>query len=303
MWDASGWRTLITRAADMEVFNGLPGQLILPGTEGYFRANVGGVQQIWYRAPIALNQWRAYDPLAGAYLQPDDADRLGRLNPEGYVYARSSPEEMFDETGSKSNRTAKLPTIPDGFAVSFDSSCYVHPNIAAEWGRAVTEIAKCAKGRCGKAGGDKFLRQWMFAMQTGNIFCSNGQPNFAIDFNRNVRSFSDGSLNIGGGQSNGVTLFGRGMFIWERTTVIALKINEDTCLARVIAHEALHAVFPTLPIIDGLNRDAQAMLDAFQYFFPAYNPLAIDPNPVNGDNHDEIKYGNDPIEKCVSCPQ
>src|SRR4051812_15721440 len=72
-WDAAGWRHVEGRASDMWVPFGLAGQVILDGTEA---GTVAAGQSL--RPELALNQLRAYDPLQGAFLQPDPADQSGR---------------------------------------------------------------------------------------------------------------------------------------------------------------------------------------------------------------------------------
>jgi YD repeat-containing protein len=84
-WDATGWRQIVgTPQPNMWVPFALPGQIILEGTEAF----AGSTTTV--RAPIALNQWRAYDPLLGAFLQSDSLDHRTRLTPEGYVYGCGS---------------------------------------------------------------------------------------------------------------------------------------------------------------------------------------------------------------------
>ncbi|MBP9204513.1 MAG: hypothetical protein KBG28_11140 [Kofleriaceae bacterium] len=111
-YDASGWRQVVTQVggADMYMPFGLPGQLTLErvATNGATAgvdstaAYASGAGYAHTRPPLILNQWRVYDPLMGAYLQPDGLDRSGRTDPEQYTYARARGTTLSDPTGQES---------------------------------------------------------------------------------------------------------------------------------------------------------------------------------------------------------
>ncbi|MCL4228295.1 MAG: hypothetical protein KJZ91_27840 [Myxococcales bacterium] len=104
-----------------------PGQLIAPGT--HIEDDVGT------RPALVLNNARVYDPLLGAYLQPDPADPYVRT-PEGYAYARNNPLHWIDPTGMRS--------IPESSRVAdglwFEDSCGVTARGIVGVGTAIAAV-------------------------------------------------------------------------------------------------------------------------------------------------------------------
>jgi len=74
----------------------LPGQIVL-GSEA-----VTGTSTTTVRPSIALNGWRSYDPLFGAFLQPDTNDQSGTSWPEQYFLALNNPVAFQDRIGNSS---------------------------------------------------------------------------------------------------------------------------------------------------------------------------------------------------------
>nr|MBA3406108.1 RHS repeat protein [Gemmatimonadaceae bacterium] len=73
-WDATGWRQIVgTPQANMWVPFALPGQILLDGTAAFSGASTTTV-----RPELSLNRWRGYDPMVGAFLQPDPTDTTAR---------------------------------------------------------------------------------------------------------------------------------------------------------------------------------------------------------------------------------
>lgn len=181
-WDATGWRTFIGQPQPEMWFPfGLPGQIILgptrvtgssgavlqDGTEAY-ASGAGGT---WTRPPVALNQWRAYDPYMGAFLQPDPADPDGRMGPEGYAYAFNSPVNAADPRGDRGRSQLIRRGLPSGWGYHFgDSNCLMRKTeIENAIDQAWTDVSNCRLGTCGEAGGagSNFRRQWIAALLTG----------------------------------------------------------------------------------------------------------------------------------------
>ena len=308
-WDAAGWRTISTQAADMQVWFGLPGQLLLPYTDAYTSGLVGGVTKTWYRAPIAINQWRAYDALTGMYLQPDDADRIGRTDPEGYAYARSSPTTATDRTGASSIARSLWP-----WPFRIDDSCDgIREEMIAALNQAISDVMKCTSLNCGSGGGaQNFKRQWVFALMTGNTYCaspghpvtlpSGGDPIEVWGADAPKSSWV-GTLRRNGQGEQAFTRPGRSDFLQHRNTVVGATFQKS-CLARVLAHEAAHGVFGTLPYEQFVS---SSVFNSRQYF-AKYNQATslgreLPDNYGREDHHGNIAGRSSPDQQRASDPQ
>ena len=279
-WEASGWRTFVgTPQPEIWVPFGLPGQVILGSTWAYgivaprrdtgfwqvgteaFASGTGGT---WTRPPIALNQWRAYDPLTGAFLQPDGADMEGRLMPEGYAYGRSSPTTMADFDGRRASSLAPLPAAKD-LTYRLDGSCESGrgPNIDSALRQAILDIWSCSDGRCGEIA---FRRQLLFALQTGTYYCVSG-ANDRVDVNHprqgkvRYKLRTDGNGCIDAFFADGPRRGDRasdtscgvdfninipGQYLAERQVVVGPSLGRHSCFKQVLVHEALHSSLKTL---------------------------------------------------------
>lgn len=267
-WDASGWGTWVgTPQPEMWVPFGLPGQVVLgavrrsTGTAwGTEAANASGASAT-ARPPISLNQWRAYDPFVGSFLQPDPADSTGRLSPEGYVLARSNPLYFEDRTGANSSVRESL-RIELGWWTDLlngpyllDSGCedtqkFLNGAIAL----AYLAVSTCVGKGCSI--GDIHRREWMATIANSLYSCPIGK--FTNSDGDQLRVYADNApqsptkySNIFGGDAppSGIPAFsddgrmtstGRlwQVFLSRR----ALRATSLGCLAFVVAHEAGHGV-------------------------------------------------------------
>ncbi len=178
-WDASGWRAYVgTPQPEIWVPFGLPGQVVLGTTRIYPGSTrdateaiaMNGTNIAWFRPPIALNQWRAYDPLLGAFLQPDGADHEGRTDPEGYVYARHRPTNMIDPTGRQAywwNGSLLQHRAFD--TCTPDHAWKLNNAISA----AVKAVDECSFGWCGpgNVSGEDFKRMWKWYLRKADYLC------------------------------------------------------------------------------------------------------------------------------------
>ena len=107
---------------------------------------------------IALNQLRAYDPLTGGFLQPDEMDRLGRTDPEGYVAFRGNSLLYTDPTGAKSTIIANP-----------DCTLEKEMDIINAANSAAMDIMKCHFGLC--LVGDDYKRTLNYTLMTSTYGC------------------------------------------------------------------------------------------------------------------------------------
>ncbi len=247
------------------------------------------------------------------YLQPDDADRIGRTDPEGYAYARSSPTTATDRTGASSRAPSLWP-----WPFSIDASCAAQEaKIRAAVSQAYAEIAKCERGECGgsSTAAINFKRQWMFAMLTGNYYCSRvghplrmpalgkGADGPWVTFNpwtlaeldaQNKPANWEGMLNLRDG--NGTEAFteeGLQNFIGGRNIGLGETISDGSCLARVVGHEAAHGVFNSLPREQRFDKGADPR-NGSQFFAPYYGGFNA---WRSGNSESQVRA----LEKCITC--
>ena len=189
-WDANGHRTIVGSQIEMFVPFGLPGQVILDTMEiayddqGVVHQNIGteafasGTSGTWIRPPIALNQWRSYDPIAGAFIQPDPADQRGRLNPEEYLLARGNPLYFVDPDGADSTPNESKEWFPSSFSVTWDESCSERKEVYSRaLQNAAMDIRKCTSGDCGNA---TIKRQLLFALSVGTYYCVSSDRSLSL---------------------------------------------------------------------------------------------------------------------------
>jgi RHS repeat-associated protein len=292
-WDATGVRSLIgDPQPDMWVPFGLPGQLILEGTEA------AGASGTATRPPIALNRLRAYDPLLGSFLQPDPADQTGRLLPEGYIYGRGNYVGRVDVSGAYSEELEALNRqIPQRWRKSFDDSCkmfspdvYKILNDSNLVDKIAADIDNCKNGKCGDDvfAGKNIKRQWKVAMLSGRYFCANS----------NVPTDWHGAQWVV--DSDGKPLSNREFDTedWARTITPQQRLGrrqtlvgeqpKDGCWARMIAHEALHGVLSSIPIS--------------QVTVVGQGPGGLKPwsSELRNFGHSVI-MGDDGLEMCIRC--
>lgn len=240
-WDATGIsRTVGQAQGEMWVPFGLPGQIVLgstavltdlgssiqPGTEAFAE----GVDASWTRPPIALNRWRAYDPLLGAFLAPDPLDAQGRPNPEGYAYARHAFPFRFDPTGLISTMFCDEKQIKDAATSAID------------------QINKCILGACtGFPGSEGFRRSWVSVISNSMFLCvSSDTPWLSwafgvaqVDRDGRVWTYKESVLIDSGGLGRAVGILDW-MIIGDPNAPRPILTGGSRCLAQFIAHEALH---------------------------------------------------------------
>ncbi|MEO7729720.1 MAG: hypothetical protein ABIY55_02025 [Kofleriaceae bacterium] len=315
-WDAAGWRHIEGRPSDMWVPFGLAGQVILDGTEA---GTVAAGQSL--RPAIALNQLRAYDPLQGAFLQPDPADQSGRLAPEGYLYGRGDYVERVDATGAYSKDLDYLnKKIPIRSRRSFDDSCVNNSKSVYERLRdqelinqIASDIDTCKNGSCGEPKiGANIKKQWKIALLTGRYFCAYSTYKKGVDPGKSAVTWDGAGWQVYGPKSDA---YGGDKWVgmprgiraadgevldnaWARTitpepdlysrqTLVGLA-PRDGCWARMIAHEALHGVIDSMPITD-----AQLAVP------PELRGLTWG-SGLLGDGHSVI-MGASGLEECIRC--
>jgi hypothetical protein len=239
-WDASGWQTWVgTPQPEMWVPFGLPGQVVLGATRrttgtvwGTEAANSGGPSAT-ARPPIALNQWRGYDPFVGMFFQPDTVDQLGATRPEGYAYGFFNSVKNAD---------------PMGLATDI-YECGLHE--VATWlaavGQVYSDISKCIEGECGLPGGDTLRRTWLSELlKIGAIACLN--PDRISPFGSIRRS--DGAIKV-----PSETVFSAYAYSLPASPELASSLivvgyyhnDIHTCPKQIIAHEVLHIANKGLP--------------------------------------------------------
>jgi RHS repeat-associated protein len=282
-------------AEDMWIPFGLPGQLILDKTIAY--ASGGGFTHT--RPALALNQWRVYDPLIGAFLQPDGADLKSRLAPEGYVFARAAPTEFTDPSGLSSrlfysfgdhlfNRLLE-DGIGPGVSYQFDSSCNDEDRLTymIAHNLAFLKLVICAKGICGSSRGK---RAWLATLSLGEVHCRTAN-------NYNTRFGPDGDWAPGVDgvlhsptEGDAYALSREGPDGRSLFSAFALEDSSE-CLASVIAHEAVHRSIDILPVY-GINPVHTALWPLL--------PFAL-PTSVRRTLHDEETFVENSVEDCFDC--
>jgi hypothetical protein len=128
--------------------------------------------------------------------------------------------------------------------------------------KAIYGVEGCLSSLCGgggKAGSRNVTRQWIFALATGRYFCPDIDAPVDIPVGKHhrltVAVISDpNNPDVGllqtayGGSAGGRTLvLGKGENLYDRKTAIAPRESPKGCLARTLAHEALHGVMDTIP--------------------------------------------------------
>jgi RHS repeat-associated protein len=262
-WDATAWRTLQgVPQPDMWVPFGLAGQLILDGTEA---RDPGASAAL--RPALVINQFRVYDPLFGAFLQPDPADATARLSPEGYLYGRGNYVANVDPSGAQSRQrpSAPLDMIPGGWDNYIDPSCsdnLVEGQIQADLLNSVvagilSDIEKCKSDECGKIMNENIRRQWRFALLTGTYYCATKKGTPVTQHGQKYLYQLDTSgkikLSLGDSDFARTGILQDGETLSDRVTVFGTALEKGGCWKRLVAHEALHGVLETLPV-DFVNR-------------------------------------------------
>ena len=234
-WDATGWRKSVgTPQPNMWVPFALPGQLVFDETSAFT-----GTSTMTVRPEIILNRWRAYDPLAGAFLQPDPMDHRARRAPEGYTYGRGNPVGMIDYTGNHTEAiSAPLLHLFLQQSMSFES-CTLEERQSdiSETADAILQIYSCHAGSCSFEGGN-LRRQFIHTLMREVVAC----PGVGTTW-RGHQSLTVGFIDGGGRHSYGFTFPGDP---YPRMTLSWPSLHADkgprTCLGQIIAHEALHWV-------------------------------------------------------------
>jgi hypothetical protein len=295
-WDASGMRNWVgTPQPEMWVPFGLPGQIVLDRNVVYdnagpttsetwgTRAYASGTGGTWTRPAIALNRWRAYDPLLGGFVQPDPLDNYARLDPEGYAYGRNRFVDAFDANGANSDKDLVFVDreVPwggnAGWAGTNTESCSPTDVVAltASYALAEYKISTCTAGLCRVS--ESLKRKWLNALYMSPVSCPK-----TLDFNFiPIGVIRDGF----GWDSRGATaartwvydVSNRGSEYYPRT-IEAFWLEGSDCLASTIAHERLHTLFhpfasgdlginPSVPMkLDG-DYEEQLMHDAVWHCF------------------------------------
>jgi YD repeat-containing protein len=252
-WDATGWRTIVTQSGgpiDMWVPFALPGQLVLGTTSAY--ASGGGTTHT--RPPLALNQWRVYDPLMGQFLQPDGADAHARQAPAGYLAVRGSPVLFADADGR--NDGTYFHNLTEQFlrTFAFGPDC-PQMEIATASAHAYIQVAMCMDGVCALPGRSEIKKRWLEALASRRFECPRRGQNYKGTYVSGwvqAGGYEDGRLmDSRGGSAQGQTDIRAGVTSSTPTPTmflppVAFPYNDPyqphECLAQVLAHEALHVV-------------------------------------------------------------
>jgi hypothetical protein len=273
-WDATGWRTWIGQPQpEMWVPFGLPGQIVLGKTVVFDAAGESevtwGTEAVaadptgtWTRPPIALNQWRAYDPLLGAFLKPDLADQAGRLSPEAFAYGRSSPAAYADEDGLLSS--ALYPWDRFGSPL-IDISCgYRFLELNNAIALAFKAIEECFGSNCTPGGPDDTKRRlWLHSIASARYKCPNGPGNWAYQLVGEGRGYyaywyDDADKRVHRRKRDAIGNDGidQEPFVAFNDSAVGRSIADQgiylapytgPCLAETVAHEAAHSAFGVDP--------------------------------------------------------
>lgn len=269
------------------------------------------------RPPLAANMARAYDPLMGAFLQPDPMDSEGRSMPEAYAYGRWSPVGVVDTNGAKSTDVA-----PQEFA---------HPNkecrpvkgfedyaksmtgsLQSAIDSAANDIAKCTSGLCGlSAAGRNLKRAWLYFLNNDNYYCVGyGGSAWAWTVTSPEGLFISSDDELAGAFTKTEILV-KGMTPATFLPPIAFRywyVHNNAggyvdCPARLVAHESLHAVLHNMTY-DQLISDSGMIPDnPADYVTPTTDSL---PRPLMSDLFNGIPMYNEEdavveLSKCVGC--
>lgn len=306
-WDATGWRTLIGQPQpEMWVPFGLPGQIVLGptwvgGSTGVLQtateAYATGTGGDWVRPPIALNQWRAYDPLMGSFLQSDSGDQTARLNPEGYIYGRNRPGSLVDPMGYESVSLFSLPNI-EGCSES------QRRKIETVFNELIMTVAKCDKGLCAGAGGGQDLRRlWASMLLRSPIICANYfsfstlSPNEFVNIDGRFIDRTDGSRARALSNGSKIELppagFGPGY-------AAPKGIHDDgrRCFERTLLHEALHITFHHMEATDYSTGIMRVPED-----FTTWTPPPFAEQPLGDTFRDDETEVVEQVAQCVDCPK
>ncbi|MDQ3341016.1 MAG: hypothetical protein M4D80_38145 [Myxococcota bacterium] len=308
-WEASGWRTFVgTPQPEMWVPFGLPGQVILGSTWAYgitpprrgtgfwqggteaFASGAGGT---WTRPPIALNQWRAYDPLSGSFLQPDQIDQEGRLSPEGYAYGRSRPVVSFDRNGLYTT---------DGCSPAKQHE--IRHAINEAW----IDIQTCAAHACASRGADILRRQWSNALMSTNYICLDTEvsiPGIArnMSYGFVVRE-QDGALM--GWHERDFTGYAATQTDTGDTFLTQFSNKNTPCLKQLLAHETLHRALYLTP--GWIHWARRFQLPWFPRLSDVYQKSGLIfnlPQATNGFTGKDVEESQVILttDACVQCPQ
>lgn len=185
--------------------------------------------------------------------------------------------------------------------------------------QAYTDIAKCNEGDCGgtSAGATNFKRQWMFAMLTGNYYCGRAGHPLRLPVlgagkdgpwqTINVWSFAkleaekrdagwEGMLNLGDNMGTEAwTLEGARNFVGGRNMGLGDTVRDGSCLAKVLAHEAAHGAYNSLPAAQWKPKSNPT--NKTQFFAPYFGgreAWALD---------SKHKVAIPALEECIKCRQ
>jgi RHS repeat-associated protein len=263
-WDASGWRSWVgTPAPEMWVPFALPGQVQLDTTVIYngldtnlevltttetwgTRAYASGTGGTWTRPPIALNRWRAYDPLATAFLQPDTMDQVGRLRPEGYAYGRNNPITLLDPTGFEAMPLVDAALADEPVRKIIGCSVFKAQAISDAANAAAADILKCIKGLCGN---DEFRRLWLWFLKKNEYSCKS----FGQETSGDMVVTWDGLIGYDAftARAGAVTSHWPGLLpqteLPPGAFLYGLRERGTHCLKRTLGHEAFHSALRNHP--------------------------------------------------------
>jgi hypothetical protein len=252
-WDASGWRQLVgAPQPNMWVPFGLPGQVLLDESKAF--AGLG--TQV--RPELAINQRRGYDPMTGSFLQPDGADQTGRLDPEGYSLSRNNPPRYPDPRGNQTYAEWHLPLKVNSEGCDDDA-------LSAALNVAALQIISCPTGACSLPGGEKFRRMWIYALASSHWICAvppsdpQGRRYSLTTIQSFARTSSRGSMQAYGapprGDMNSINelalddwRYYLSPFAFANAQRRKISLGFEPCLARLVAHEVLHAAIRKIAV-------------------------------------------------------
>jgi hypothetical protein len=202
----------------------------------------------WTRAPIALNNWRAYDPLTGNFLQPDSMDTFGRADPEGYQYARALATHLADRSGLSTNAVWAV----DPGRIGKGCMEGEQARISVAMTHALTQLNKCTAGPCDGEDGGVFRRLWLYGLRVASWECPDkrsdlplsDQENFFVNKYNLFERFDSGAYASAFGNRRkrlDETVYHLSPYKLGRRPLGTLP-GFRGCLAGTLAHEVLHQI-------------------------------------------------------------
>jgi len=198
-------------------------------------------------------------------------DATGRLDPEGYVYARSHLPMKSDATGLETS-------LSPGNVLCTPEETKSLRNAISE---ALSQVQKCADGLCGRGISDVVRRRWIRDLNHMRFTCLNtSSPWVAGTPVQQV--LKDGTFVLADSEACGAMSIPRvpdtndaesiytDAWIFNPLASRPLPDCTSQCLRQSIAHEALHT---SLKFIKTLDFVAAPMRPSHEYVHDAFDKL------------------------------